>query len=379
MYQVRHLFQCRLPILLRIQGQACPEFAPVLQAFFTALSGSQGNQILQGRSGVQPQENPIETGLVHALGCIQARPNFREIVSTTNEYGQTLAHLAILYDYPSLLHHLVDWRIDLAISDVNGLTALHCAYMKGDLHSVQILRRGDAPEAAKDKLGRIPSDLQPEGFGGGFDTDVEMHSPGNDIDEQVALGFGALALEEDNTSEHGQSESEEDASDAKEPASISVDSFAGGNEGGGESGRYQVAPGFKEPVIERFPRILPTVAARPSGREREKSPLLANRSMSHSCRHPSPKLHGMFSPRSSCNNPDDPLTVALLHQYQSPQTYAHGQMPTYQPQSTCTYGVYSPRVRSQLSSALGSGYDYYNAHSGYGNRYVGLSTLVYGS
>ena len=39
-------------------------------------------------------------------------------------------------------------------------------------------------EAAQDKLGRIPSDMQPEGFGRGFDTDVEMHSPGN---EQVAL------------------------------------------------------------------------------------------------------------------------------------------------------------------------------------------------
>jgi len=32
------------------------------------------------------------------------------------------------------------------------------------------------------------------------------------------------------------------------------------------------------------------------------------------------------------------------HQYQSPQTYAYGQMPTYQPQSTCTYGVYSARL-----------------------------------
>ena len=32
-------------------------------------------------------------------------------------------------------------------------------------------------------------------------------------------------------------------------------------------------------------------------------------------------------------------------QYQSPQPYAYGQMPTYQPQSTCTCGVYPPRVR----------------------------------
>lgn len=33
------------------------------------------------------------------------------------------------------------------------------------------------------------------------------------------------------------------------------------------------------------------------------------------------------------------------HQYQSPQTHAYGQMPTYQPQATCTFGVYPPRVR----------------------------------
>ena len=245
---------------MRIQGQACPEFAPILQAYFIALSGPQGNQILQGRSGgVQPQENPIETGLVHALSCIQARPNFREIVSTTNEYGQTLAHLAILYDYPSLLRHLVDWCIDLAVSDFNGLTALHCAYMKGDLHSVRMLRRADAPETAKDKLGRIPSDLQPEGFGRGSDIDVEMHPPSNDTDEQVVLGgqFSTRALDEDNDSGHGQMASEDEASHAKEPADIAVDSLPDGDEGGGGSGGCQISPGSKEPVIERLPRILP--------------------------------------------------------------------------------------------------------------------------
>ena len=297
-----------------------------MQALFTALSGPQGNQILQGRSGVvQPEENPIETGLVHALSCIKARPNFREIVSTTNEYGQTLAHLAILYDYSSLLHHLVDWGIDLALSDINGLTALHCAYMKGDLHGVRILRRGGAPEATKDKLGRIPSDLQPEGFGRGLDTDVEMNPPGNDIDKQVALGFSALALGEDKTSEHGQSESEDDAPDAKKPVSIAVDSFTDGKEGVGGSGRYQFAPGFKEPVIERFRRILPTVAARPSGLEREKSPRLAHQSMSHSRRKPSPTFLGMFSTRSSYNHLDDPLTVALVSSIPSDEMPAQRQ------------------------------------------------------
>ena len=34
--------------------------------------------------------------------------------------------------------------------------------------------------------------------------------------------------------------------------------------------------------------------------------------MSHSRRDPSPTLLGMFSPRTSYNNPDDPITLALL-------------------------------------------------------------------
>jgi len=240
---------------MRIQGQAYPEFAPVLQALFAALSAPQGNQILQGGS-----QSTIETGLVHALSSIQALPNFREIVSTTNEYSQTLAHLAILYDYPSLLRHLVDWSIDLSISDVNGLTALHLAYMKGDLPSVRYLQRGGAPEAAKDRLGRIPSDLQPEGFGRGPDIDAEAHLPGNDNHEVVEFGghFRAIDLDEDRHSGYDQLASEDGVSDAKEPIGISIDLFADGDEGGSGSGNVQIAPESKEPVIGRGLQILPS-------------------------------------------------------------------------------------------------------------------------
>ena len=82
--------------------------------------------------------------------CLQPRNNFHEILSTTNDYSQALAHLSISYGYPSLLRHLVEWGIDLAISDINGLTALHCAFMKGDLDSVRILRRWGASETVTD-------------------------------------------------------------------------------------------------------------------------------------------------------------------------------------------------------------------------------------
>jgi len=53
--------------------------------------------------------------------------------------------------------------------------------------------------------------------------------------------------------------------------------------------------------------------------------LLANQSMSHSRRDPSPTLLGMFAPRSSYNNPDDPLTAALLGSIPRDETPAQRQ------------------------------------------------------
>lgn len=47
--------------------------------------------------------------------------------------------------------------------------------------------------------------------------------------------------------------------------------------------------------------------------------------MSHSRRDPSPTLLGMFSPRTSYNNPDDPITVALLGSIPRDETPAQRQ------------------------------------------------------
>ena len=211
------------------------------------------------------------------LSCLQTRPNFHEILSTTNDFSQTLAHLSIFYGYPSLLRRLVEWCIDLAIPDVNGLTALHCAFMKGDLDSVRILRRGGAPETATDKLGRTPSDLQPEGFGSAIDLDAEvaagldteMDLEENDIDEQMALGeqFNTLDSSDDNDSGHSESDFGEDVSDQDDPESMAADPLTGGDEGGEEggegggggasgSGGGQIASSSKEPAIRVMNQLL---------------------------------------------------------------------------------------------------------------------------
>ena len=145
--------------------------------YHTTFNGTHGSKALQGGDRFSfPRDVPIETGLLEALRHLQLRSNFGEIISTTNDWGQTLAHLSIFYGYASLLSSLVDWRINLTIADVNGFTALHYAYLKGDLDSIRILRRGGASETVVDKLGRTPLDIQPEGpgFGSSVDNDSKV-------------------------------------------------------------------------------------------------------------------------------------------------------------------------------------------------------------
>jgi hypothetical protein len=246
----------------------------VLQALLTTVIGTRPNRAPQGGShGAGPRDDPIETGIMDALSCLQAQPNFHEIVSTTNDYDQTLAHLSVFYDYPSLLGRLVEWNINLTIADVNGLTALHCAYMKGDLDSVRTLRSGGAPEAVTDKLGRTPSELLPEGLEGfgsdidldaevaiGLDAEVDPEAYG--IDDEMASGeeLSAFDLEDDNDSGHGQSDSEDDASEDEDTDGMAV-SLTGGDEGVGGgvasgSGGGQIASGSNEPAFSIMDKLL---------------------------------------------------------------------------------------------------------------------------
>ena len=199
-----------------------------------------------------------------ALSCLQGRLNFHQIVSTTNAYNRTLAHLSILYDYPSLLCRLVEWGIDLTIADVNGLTALDYV---NDRESVRKLWRGGASETTKDALGRTPSDLQPEGFALAVDNATEVavglgpdvDPQESDVDEQVALGvqFNALNLHGVDDSRHGQPDLDSYLGDN----STAVNSFASSHKGhnaGGCSGydRSHIASCSQESTIDFLNRIL---------------------------------------------------------------------------------------------------------------------------
>ena len=211
---------------------------------------------------------------MEALACLQARSDFHEIVSTTNDHNQTLAHISICYGYSSLLNHLVEWGIDLTIADANGLTALQFVNQEGDLDSMRILRRGGAFETMTDTLGRTPSESQSEELDD-FDSDVDLdaeaalefssgvHPPENDINEQLALGehFSALDLDDDKDSGHGQSDFDDYVSDDNEDPDNMVTNVFGNDEGdggGGPSGSPgdQIASSSTESPINMINRLL---------------------------------------------------------------------------------------------------------------------------
>ena len=157
--------------------------------------------------------------------------NFDELVSITNDYNQTLAHFAVMFEYPKLLRRLVEWDIAVTTADVNGLTTLHCAYGGGEKAVIRLLLNAGAPEnlldalgrtsahlmpnefeaseVALDALGRAPSHLMPDGFESGRNHDADMSSDGQfELEEKLDI----LALRPSSSSGHGVSDLDDENS-----------------------------------------------------------------------------------------------------------------------------------------------------------------------
>ena len=101
----------------------------------------------------------LEGWTLRFLGSLADTPNWENTISLVNEHHQTLAHLSILFRYTTLLKQVAQWGIDVDVQDVNGFTALHCAYLCGDLDSVGVLKGYGADEDIQDNLGRRPLDM----------------------------------------------------------------------------------------------------------------------------------------------------------------------------------------------------------------------------
>ena len=103
--------------------------------------------------------NEMENVAFRYLASFVGSSCWRDMISFTNNYNQTLAHLAVLFQYTALLEKLVEWDVNLDVQDLNGFTALHCAYLCKDWECVRLLRCAGADEDLEDNLGRLPVDV----------------------------------------------------------------------------------------------------------------------------------------------------------------------------------------------------------------------------
>ena len=197
----------RLPVIIHIQEGHSPEVAAALEIIYKEMKKRNlgGNGKAPLRVG-ETRHDEIETAIIQALAPLQNTAYFAELISKTSDYKQTLAHFAVDFGYTNLLRRLVEWKIDLTISDVNGFTALHCAYSKGDSACVELLLENGAPEIALDALGRAPYQLVSECFASLNDDDPDIPS-----DDQPELGQKLDAFQSTNSG-HGVSHSDDEQS-----------------------------------------------------------------------------------------------------------------------------------------------------------------------
>ena len=109
----------------------------------------------------RPEEEDLEDISIHFLCTYSTHPDWKQIVSTCNGYGQTLAHISVTLGYFRLLQHLFGWKIDLNVVDSMGLSALHYAYLFKQEECAKFLIQSGVNQFVLDDLGRSPSDLDP--------------------------------------------------------------------------------------------------------------------------------------------------------------------------------------------------------------------------
>ena len=209
---------CSIEILLLMKQAGNRDYT---QAILNILNPPLNEQH-QGRGDRTPLNETVESSVIQALLSLRTQRNFQHVISISNDYSQTLVHLSVLYGFKTLLKHLLDWSAELGVADSNGLTALHCAYLAGDLESILLLRRGGASMYTQDKLGRLPLDFWPGGPDSASEVEAAIAAKlengppmtHNNTDEQVVLSAQFDALDDEcyggNDSGDGGSNSDED-------------------------------------------------------------------------------------------------------------------------------------------------------------------------
>ena len=107
------------------------------------------------------QVEELEDVSIRFLSAHSKTTNWKQIVSLQNDFGQTMAHIAVMLGYPRLLGSLIGWEIDLNLTDLHGATALHYASLCNKSACAILLIQSGADELALDELGRSAMSLNP--------------------------------------------------------------------------------------------------------------------------------------------------------------------------------------------------------------------------
>jgi len=137
--------------------------------------------------GLQPLDHgQFEEIAIQILSSYSTYHEWRKAVSLPNEYGQTLAHLAVTLGYTRLLEHLISWEIDLSVRDATGATALHFAFLYDHPDCVSLLTRNGADHQVCNEL-----DAGDVSFNGTLESSrLTSERSGSTADREEALGAG---------------------------------------------------------------------------------------------------------------------------------------------------------------------------------------------
>ena len=153
-----------------LSGTPFTEVTPATQGL---LQGSaQGSTIARSDSTHSVTTSFPESAFIEVLAAFKSLPDFEQRLSTVNLYRQSLLHLAVHLRYRELAQRLVDWGIDINIKDMTGHTALHTAYLCGELSTARTLELHVALQLSLDILGRPPLELASDGL---EDHNTESH------------------------------------------------------------------------------------------------------------------------------------------------------------------------------------------------------------
>ena len=98
---------------------------------------------------------------VYIRNTYSTPPDWKQIVTTCDEYGQTFARIAVNLGYFRFLQHSFRWQIDLSGIDSLGLPALYSAYLSQQEECAKIITHSGVDRFILNDPGRSAADLDP--------------------------------------------------------------------------------------------------------------------------------------------------------------------------------------------------------------------------